>query len=391
MVLGMNEPGARSRAIGNVFKGGGGYSTNVPANIRAGRLPDLSKVRLLRGHVPLGAAPHIENYLSEGRRVSPFTFLRDPADRMLSHFFAIRESGRAYGLPALAPDATLDDALAGGYVHDNLHTRMLSDTLEPFGEVNGEMLEQAKRNLRDRVVFFGLTERFDESLALARGRLGLRTVLYRTSGRVNTSRPRGEDVPAELREAADRLNRYDIELYRYAEELFEGAPERAQLGFQVELAALRAAKDGGAVAPPPATGFDPDDAWRMLVDARAQLLQLEFDRKHRRAPRVPETLEEENAENELRIARARVRKLQKHVEQLKASVKGSRGLRQQVERLQGRPPPSVELERTLKETVERLEAARSRNAKLEQRVKRLRSGAGPDSPPRTRRKRRGNG
>ena len=50
---------------------------------------------------------------------------------------------------------------------------------EPFGEVTDEMLEQAKHNLRDDIVYFGLTERFDESLVLAKRRLGFRSILYR--------------------------------------------------------------------------------------------------------------------------------------------------------------------------------------------------------------------
>ena len=59
---------------------------------------------------------------------------------------------------------------------------MLSGLTEPFGEVTDEMLEQAKHNLREELVFFGLTERFDESLVLAKRRLGFRSILYRSPG-----------------------------------------------------------------------------------------------------------------------------------------------------------------------------------------------------------------
>ena len=109
------------------------------------------------------------------------------------------------------------------------------------------MLEQAKRNLREELVFFGLTERFDESLVLAKRRLGLRSILYRSpasdarpaqaTGRVNTDRPRGNDVPRRRARGRRACNRYDIELYEYAEELFEAAPERQELEFEVEVAA----------------------------------------------------------------------------------------------------------------------------------------------------------
>ena len=146
-----------------------------------GRSPrDLGSARILYGHVPLGIREYLPQHVAASRELRYFTFLRDPVDRMLSHFFAIRdrlqgvEEPGKYTLGALPKEPTLDDMLQRGYVHDNLHTRMLSGVPpEPFDEVTDEMLEQAKGNLRDGLVFFGLAERFDESLVIAKQRLGL--------------------------------------------------------------------------------------------------------------------------------------------------------------------------------------------------------------------------
>ena len=159
-----------------MFKGGGGLNRGVIQRLREGREPvegrlrDLDSVRVLRGHFPLGIREFLPQHVAAGRELRYFTFLRDPIDRMLSHFFAIRdrregveEQGK-HTLASLPKEPTLDDMLQCGYVHDNLHTRMLSGLREPFDEVTDEMLEQAKGNLRDGLVFFGLTERFDESL-----------------------------------------------------------------------------------------------------------------------------------------------------------------------------------------------------------------------------------
>src|SRR6185503_12540921 len=66
-VLSMNEPGARSRAVGNVFKGGGGISRTVVPRLRQGNLPDLTRIRLIRGHVPLGVRDLYAPHLAEGR------------------------------------------------------------------------------------------------------------------------------------------------------------------------------------------------------------------------------------------------------------------------------------------------------------------------------------
>jgi hypothetical protein len=296
MILSLNEPGERTRRIGNVFKGGGGVKQGVTfEGVRKDDGAGLREVRILTGHIPLG----VRGYFSQGRDVRCFTFLREPTDRTLSHYFQIRESAnrdranrrdrskqRTLGLPPLPSEPTLEDMLEGGYIHDNLHTRMLSGLPEPFDAVTEEMLEQAKRNLREELVFFGLTERFDESLVLAKQRLGLRSILYgptgkgASSGRVSASRPRGEQVPEELAAAAERCNRYDIELYRYAEELFDGAPELRELDFQVELAALRLARDEGEAGldlPAPAGFGGDEEAWRMLVAAKASSLRQEHE------------------------------------------------------------------------------------------------------------------
>jgi hypothetical protein len=340
----MNEPGSRSRALGNVFKGSGGVDGTLMTRLRAGDGPKLSGVGIVRGHFPLGIREYLPN-LTKRKELRCFTFLREPIDRTLSHYYAIRdrregeeEAGR-YAESALPPDPTLGDTLAAGYVQDNLHTRMLCGDPEPFGEVTEEMLEAAKRNLREGLVFFGLTERFDESLVLAKRRLGLRGIAYRSSGRVNSARPRGNQIPADLRRTAERCNRYDIDLYRYAKELFEEELEPRDLEFEVDLAALDAAKgDDDTVKTPVPSSFGGDDeAWRMLVSARAsgQLLEQKLAGAASRAA----------------IDRAR-----------------TRVLKREVERREAPPERMAELE----EEVERLREAASKAAALEREVERLR-------------------
>jgi hypothetical protein len=272
----------RIRAAGNVFKGGGGAREGAEL---AGLLGDgaeaLKGVRFLTGHLPLGVGEMLPRKLHPGY----FTVLRDPADRLLSHFFQIRarrggvDEPNKLDLPPLPADATLKQALELGYVHDNLQTRMLCGDPEPFGDVTEEMLEEAKQYLDD-LVFIGLTERFDESLVLAKRRLGLRTILYSSSGRVNQARPRGADIPAKLRRAAEAANRFDIELYEYGKQLFDSAPEREELDFDVELAALRAANAGDSAEPdgPVPAGFGGDEAaWGKLVSANVAIMQQERD------------------------------------------------------------------------------------------------------------------
>jgi Sulfotransferase family len=393
-ILNMNEPGARSRSLGNVFKGGGGLSKAPVESMRSGRGPELKEgVRILRGHFPLGIREYLPNYLPQQRELRCFTFLREPIDRILSHYFAIREAGGAYRLPPLPPEASLDDALARGYVHDNLHTRMLCGDPEPFDEVTEEMLGEAKRNLRQELVFFGLTERFDESLVVAKRRLGLRGTLYRSSGRVNAARPRGDEIPAELRRTAERCNRYDIELYRYAQELFEEALEPARdLEFEVELAALRAAKSDGELevtTPVPASFGGDEEAWGMLVRARATSERLAWEGARHRIPHVPATVQEEARDNELKAVRSKATHLEREVErlrddrepeELRSTVKE---LEREVEALRDAHTKAKRLEQEvtaagattekLEQQVERLTSLRARNKELQSEVESLRA------------------
>ena len=342
-VLNMNEPGARSRALGNVFKGGGGIDRTVMARMSKNEGPDLTGVGIVRGHFPLGIRDYLPSHLPKRRVLQCFTFLRDPVERTLSHYYSIRdrregedEAGK-YAEAPLRPDSTLDDALAAGYIHDNLHTRMLCGDPEPFGEVTEEMLAQAKRNLAEELVFFGLTERFDESLVLAKRRLGLKAILYRSSGRVNPERPRGDEIPAEVRRAAERCNRYDIELYRHAKELFERELEPRDLEFEVDLAALQAAKTDGepeVQTPVPESFGGDEEAWRMLVRATA----------------TAEGLQQKLAGVSSRAAsdRARTRILKREVERREVAPERMVELEQEVERLRPVAARAVELEREVK-------------------------------------------
>jgi hypothetical protein len=364
-ILESNEPGERTRALSNVFKGGGGLDPELIERLRDGHGPDLKATRVVRGHFPLGVRTYLPMNVARGRELLCFTFLREPVDRSLAHYFQIREKRESSSGPAkfarslFPPEPSLDDMLEAGFIHDNLQTRMLSGLPEPFGEVTEEMLERAKQNLSDGLVFFGLTERFDESLVLAKQRLGLSSILYESDDRVNTTRPRGEEVPEELVEAAERCNRFDIQLYRHARELFESVPERGQLEFEVELAALRAARVGeeAEIEAPPAEGFAGEDrGWRMLVEARATLLRRELDRARSRIPDVASTQQQKALENELKVARARTQELEREVERLHtASAKA-----QQRE-------------------AKKAQAATARTEELEQEVNRLQAAATPGS------------
>lgn len=248
--------------IANVFKGSGGFDPGAIARLRQPNAVP-AEARVLRGHLPYG----IRDLLPVP--VQGITLLREPVDRLLSHYYALVADGVLD--PATPIEVALNDR---GVFLDNLQTRMLCGTLEPFGEVTGDMLTQAKANLTSSILF-GLSERFDESLVLFKQRLGWASISYRRR-RVNETRPRAEQLPADALRAATLVNVYDLELYRFARDLFERTIETQGLDFAVELAALRVAT-GAAIEdqPAPAELASNALAWSMLVRSRAQLLDRE--------------------------------------------------------------------------------------------------------------------
>jgi hypothetical protein len=86
---------------------------------------------------------------------------------------------------------------------------------------NQEILEIAKKRISDEFLFFGLMERFDESLHLLTYTLGWRPIQNYRKKMVAPKPNRLEDIPAETIEAIRDRNQLDIELYNYAADLFK--------------------------------------------------------------------------------------------------------------------------------------------------------------------------
>jgi hypothetical protein len=272
-VLRKNFPPGTVRVLGNVFAGAGTLSRGPLERMqRSGRVMTRD-VHLLAGHIPFG----VREFLAEDTRY--ITFLRDPVERTLSHYYRILTIHRAEPREGLTEDPSLEQMLEQReYLYDNLQTRMLSGDPEPFGEVTERMLEQAKENLDAAFLTFGLADRFDESLVLLKRKLGLRSMLYVTQ-RVTTERPRRVESKEEMGPVAERFNAYDIELYRWASERFDQVVAEQDSGFAVDLAALKAAVSGdSSIAPvPPASQLSRQGLWEQLVRARAELLGWEYD------------------------------------------------------------------------------------------------------------------
>ncbi len=176
------------------------------------------------------------------------TFLRDPYQQLVSGFFYIKRASWNQHHQAVARLATVGDYLEytvdKGF--DNMQTRYMSGDPQVIGPreertgyavVDAPIYDRAITNL-ERFSVVGLTEEFDASILLMADALGWRRHLnYRV---LNRTQGRPDPVPdARLAERFAQVYKWDIALYRAAEERFTDAVSNAGPGFSVRLRNFR--------------------------------------------------------------------------------------------------------------------------------------------------------
>lgn len=166
------------------------------------------------------------------------TMLREPTERFISEFAQWQRSSHLpRELTASVSQMTLTEFVNGSELvnrpaFQNHQSRLIGgqfniESIEKLITVRNIQhhlqpldIEMAKRRLNE-FAFVGLTERFQDSLFLLAYTFGWWPVIDFTSFHIASRRPRQEQVPAETLEKIEALNALDIELYAYAQQLFE--------------------------------------------------------------------------------------------------------------------------------------------------------------------------
>jgi hypothetical protein len=192
--------------------------------------------RVFREHLPLDAL-----YM---------TFLREPIDRVLSHYYRhihhpdLSPADRRRARKQLRERAgSLEEALVDMRLPQirNLATRFLCGYPSRDGELAASALENAKANLRN-FAFVGIQERFDESLVMLQRTLGLDLVPYMNRHvSAEGGRPTVNEITDEQRALIAEHNQLDAELYSFGLGLFDDAFARADEAFAADAETLRAA------------------------------------------------------------------------------------------------------------------------------------------------------
>jgi len=186
---------------------------------------------LLIGHFPFnyhlreGFKVGNKTYWNSTRSVKYLTILREPIDRVASLYNFYRNIPNRQNPSYLeVANRTLGEWIEwnvqkNGLASDqcNLQTQYLSGFV---GIANKETLEMAKRNLQE-FYYFGLQERFAESLLLLKYRMGWQLPKEGFDSSNVKPRPSLHEEDAGALQLIRNCNPYDAELYDFALELFE--------------------------------------------------------------------------------------------------------------------------------------------------------------------------
>lgn len=176
-----------------------------------------AKIKILMGHMYFG----LHEFLSQP--TTYVTMLRNPIDRVVSyyHFVSKLATHPDYEL-IKAQNISIEDYCQMGRENmNNGQTRFLSGTKQSEA-CTPQKLEQAKKNLREYFSVVGIQEKFDESLLLLKNQLTWKKTPFYYQRNTNRSNSYNKhEISSSTRSAIAKYNELDLELYEYANQIFQ--------------------------------------------------------------------------------------------------------------------------------------------------------------------------
>ncbi len=189
---------------------------------------DYKKINAIGGHMPYGVHLFFREY-------QYITFLRDPVQRAISHYFFMKQKPIGKYPNANKPHRTLhnktklEDIFKATQFHkyyfsvfsliDNLQTRYLAGYKYFWMPSNSNvLLNAAMNNLRNNISLFGIKEDYDNSLKIFENYFNWKRIKFKS--RLRNTRIDKKVSEKEL-QIIKQNNKLDIILYDYALELYE--------------------------------------------------------------------------------------------------------------------------------------------------------------------------
>ena len=193
--------------------------------------------KYLQGHIGFG----IHHFLNV-RSYSYITILRDPVERIISHYYFMRKHKFKAALKMSLSEYINSNKFI---TTDNLQVRFLSGLgwqsfshksinlydnkvdIE-YGKCSLEMLEIAKKNLLTYFTF-GLQEKMDESLILFQKKFNWKELNTPSQRNVGKNKPAQNEIDQDIIQKIGENNYLDSELYEYAKSIFSNQMEQESI------------------------------------------------------------------------------------------------------------------------------------------------------------------
>lgn len=165
------------------------------------------------------------------------TFLRDPIEHFVSTFFHLKidptftytirlypDKAFAVKVHDFVKDCSIEEFLESEYsaLYDNFQTRYLVRGLSSdYLDLEDELLLPIAQRFLLQLPFFGLTERFDDSMIMLGHCLDLPQAPKPQKANRSRNKPRSFSLSADTRQEIERRTASDQQLYRLAQQAFE--------------------------------------------------------------------------------------------------------------------------------------------------------------------------
>ena len=199
------------------------YSQSEYQKYKKKKKDRLSDIKYITGHLLLDTVNPPTFY---GEPVRAITLLRDPIKRLISEYIFLKTWKKQHLYSYLNDNAisfsqyiTSEEKILV-YRGKNFMTRCISgDSLEQTNNIN-ESLEKAKYNLSNNFWFFGLQERFMESIVYLSEKAELNNILHDKHNALILKKDEFEISQADIN-LAQEYNAADIALYNFAATEFD--------------------------------------------------------------------------------------------------------------------------------------------------------------------------
>jgi hypothetical protein len=165
---------------------------------------ELDNIEFFAGHVAYGIHSMFK------QKFDYITMVREPVDRIVSHYYYSLKTD----LTVKEKYADLEDYVENRIDIHNWMTKRLSNV-----DFNGGDLDLAKKNIVENFALCGITEKYEETLALLTKMYGLS--LKNITVNKNSDRVPISDIDEKIINKIKTIHYKDIQLYKFAKEIFE--------------------------------------------------------------------------------------------------------------------------------------------------------------------------